>query len=233
MVDVERYRWRDGHSQIVAQPVVAYALGAAARGQHIDGYGAVGHGNGAEGCAMQGAHNGEEQQCASHQIACKEDEKQEKAHHEHLLARETVHHIAAEGAHEHGGDRVARKHQSNHILGGAKAFAQVERQQRGEQIEGEKQQEIGCHHLDEITVPQYVFRFACGCVHGVVAFFRFMYFYKSATLIIRWLNIDLMTYERGAGVFLDLAVHKIANARVACREHNHLVLLGASEHVVA
>ena len=45
---------------------------------------------------MKCPHNGEQQQGGGGQIACKEDEKQEEAPHQHLLAVEGIHQIAAE-----------------------------------------------------------------------------------------------------------------------------------------
>ena len=130
-VDEDADGGSDGHSQVVAQPVVADGLVAAARWQHVDGHGAVGHGQGPEGTAMQRSDNGEQQQGARRQITCKEDGKAGKAHHEHRLAREGVDHIAAERTEEQGSDGISRQHQSDDVFRGMKVLAQVERQQRG------------------------------------------------------------------------------------------------------
>ena len=60
-IDEEGKSGRYGHSQIVAQSVIANAFVASRGGQHIDGYGGIGHGDGSEGSSMQGADDGEKE----------------------------------------------------------------------------------------------------------------------------------------------------------------------------
>ena len=60
-IEEDADRGRDSHSQIVGHSVIADAFGTSAGGQHVDGNGRVGHGEGAKGAAMQCADDGEQQ----------------------------------------------------------------------------------------------------------------------------------------------------------------------------
>ena len=65
--------WGYRHGEVVAQAIETDAFVAAAGWQYVDGTGAVGHGDGSKGTAMQGAANGEHQDGAGGDVACKED----------------------------------------------------------------------------------------------------------------------------------------------------------------
>ena len=43
-IDEDTYGGCYGHSQVIAQPIIADAFGAARGGQYVDGYSSVGHG---------------------------------------------------------------------------------------------------------------------------------------------------------------------------------------------
>ena len=60
-IDEEGKGGRYGHSQIVAQSVIADTFVTSRGGQHIDGYGGIGYGDGSEGSSMQGADDGEKE----------------------------------------------------------------------------------------------------------------------------------------------------------------------------
>ena len=106
---------------------------------------------------MQRAHNGEEQERGSRQIAGKEDGKGRVTHHQHRLAWKRVDQIAAERSEQERRQRVTRQHQSYDVLRGAEMLFQIERQQRCEDVKSEKQRKIGCHHLTIVSVPKSVF----------------------------------------------------------------------------
>ena len=103
---------------------------------------------------MQRAHDGEHEQGRGCQIAGKEDGKGSEGYHEHRFAGKRVDHIAAERTYQQGCDGVARQYQSDDILSGAEVLAEVERQQRREHVEGEKQRKVGRHHLAIIPIPE-------------------------------------------------------------------------------
>ena len=105
---------------------------------------------------MQRAHNGEQQQGRGGQVAGKEDGKHAKRHHEHHFAGERIDYIAAERTKQQGGDGIARKHQSDHVLSGSEVLAQVERQQWCKHVKGKKQRKVGCHHLAVVPIPKLV-----------------------------------------------------------------------------
>ena len=148
----------EGHGQVVGQSVVAYSLVAARGGQHVDGYGGVGHGDGAEGSAVQRAHDGEQQEAGGGQVSGKEDGEGGVGHEEHRLAREGVDQIAAEGAEQECGEGVAREHQPDGVLRGAEGLVEIEGQQGGEQVEGEEERKVGGHHLAVVGVPEWFHR---------------------------------------------------------------------------
>ena len=158
-IDEDAHGGRNGRGDVVAQAVVANALVSSRRGQHVDGHGAVGHGCRAEGCAVDCADDGEKQQRGGQQIGAEAEEVEKQAQEQHFLAWKTVGKVAAEGSHHESRERVARQYESNHALRGAEILAQVERQQRREQIKGERQREVGCHHSPVVGVPESFLRF--------------------------------------------------------------------------
>ena len=74
-------------------------------------------------------------------------------------AKKTVYHIAAKWAHDKGCHGVAAQYDAYGVFGGSKSFAQIEGQERGEEIEGEVQQKVCCHHLDIIGIPEFLLLF--------------------------------------------------------------------------
>ena len=64
----------DGCGDVVADAIIADALGASRRRQHVDGHRAVGHRRSTEGSAVERPDDGEEQQRAGQQIAAETDE---------------------------------------------------------------------------------------------------------------------------------------------------------------
>ena len=105
---------------------------------------------------MQGANDAEEQQRSGRQISCKEDEKQEVAREQHLLAWERVDQKSTERACDERRHGVTAEHGTNHVLGRVEGVVQIEWQQRHQQVEGEEQQEVCRAYLDKISIPQFV-----------------------------------------------------------------------------
>ena len=145
-------------------------MATAARRQHVYGARAVGHGDGTERAAVQRAADGEHEYGAGGYVAGEAHEEGREARHEHFLARETVHHVAAERAHDECRHGVAAQHYAYNVLSRAERLAEVQRQQRREQVEGEVEQEVGGHDLHVLLVPKY---FLVGlCRHCSIALFR-------------------------------------------------------------
>ena len=161
VVQIDADGWSYCHGEVVAETIKSDAFVSPAGRQHVDGAGAVGYGDGSEGSAMQCSANGKHEDCACCYVSGKEDGKARKAQHEHFLARETVYHIAAKWAHDKGCHGVAAQYDAYGVFGGSKSFAQIEGQERGEEIEGEVQQKVCCHHLDVIGIPEFLFAVHC------------------------------------------------------------------------
>ena len=142
------------HRQVVTQPIVADAFRPPAGWQHVDSHRGVCHGKGTKGSAMKCPDNHEQQQCGCSQIAGKEDCKSAETDHQHRLSRKGVDDIAAEGTEQQGRDGIARQHEPYHVLRRPEVLAQIERQQRCQHVEGEKQREIRRHHLAIVSIPK-------------------------------------------------------------------------------
>ena len=155
LVDEDADGGRDSHSEVVGETVVADALGTAAGGQHVDGDSRVGDGQGAEGPAVEGADDGEQQKRGRGEIACKEDGEGAEADHQHRLAGEGVDDVTAKRSAQQSRDGVAREHEADHVLCCAEMLAQIERQQWREHIERKEQREVRRHHLTVVLVPQF------------------------------------------------------------------------------
>ena len=106
-VDEDADGGRNGHREVVAQPVVADTLSTTAGGQHVDGRRRVGHGKRAEGTTMKCTHNRKQQQGGSRQIASKEDGEGAEADHQYRAAGEGIDEITAEGTEEERRDGIA------------------------------------------------------------------------------------------------------------------------------
>ena len=145
------------HGEIVAQSVEANAFVAAAGRQDINGAGTVGNGYGAKRSAMQGSADGKHQDGAGSNVSCKEDGEGCQADHQYFLSRESVYHIAAEGADDEGCHSISAQYNADYILRCPEGLTQIEREQRGEKIEGEVEQEIGRHHLHIVSIPKFLF----------------------------------------------------------------------------
>ena len=154
IVEPDAHRRGYGHGEIVAQPVKPDALVATRSGQHVDGAGAVGHRHRAEGRAVERAANGEHENGASCDVASEAHEESRETQHEHLLAREAVDDVTAKGTHDERSHGVAAQHDAYHVFSGPKLLAEIQRQQRGEEIECKIKQEVGRHHLDVVGVPK-------------------------------------------------------------------------------
>lgn len=154
LIDPYACRGGDGHGQVVAQAVEAHPLVAARGGERVDSGCRVGNGGGAEGEAVERAHDGKHQQRACADIPRKTYEKEEKAAHKHLLAVETVDDKTAEWAHYQRRYHIARQHQADHVLRGAELLVEIYRQQGCQQIEGEEHHEIAGHGHAIVAVPQ-------------------------------------------------------------------------------
>ena len=153
-IDENADRRCDGRCDVVAQSVVADALIAPRRWQHVDGHCTVGDACRAEGCAVQRPDDGEKQQRRGQQIGSEAQKIDEQACEQHFFSWKTVGHVAAERSDEQCRERVARQHESNHILRSAEVLAEVERQQWRKQIEGKCHREIRRHHLPVVRVPE-------------------------------------------------------------------------------
>ena len=153
-IEIDGSHGGSGHRQVIGKAVVADALIAPRRRQHIDGHRGIGNGQRSEGGTVQCPHDGEEQQRRGSQITAEKEEEEEETHHQHPLAGEAVHQIAAERARQQGRQRVAAQHESHHILRGIKALHEIQRQQGCQQIEGEEQSEIRPHHATVVAVPK-------------------------------------------------------------------------------
>lgn len=103
---------------------------------------------------MERPDDGEEQQRASQQIAAEADEVEQQAHHQHPLPGEAVYDEPTEGPHQQRRQRIARQHQADHVLRRAECLAQIQRQQRCQQIKGERHREVRRHHLPVVAVPE-------------------------------------------------------------------------------
>lgn len=95
------------HSEVVAQSVIAYAFGAAARRQYVDCDSTVGYCECTEGTSVQRSHQCEEHKRACGEVSAEEKEEQKEAHHEHFLARKAVDNVSAERPEQQRRDRVA------------------------------------------------------------------------------------------------------------------------------
>ena len=166
-VEGDADRGRDGGGNVVAQPVIADALVAARGGQHVDGNGGIGHGARPERSAVESAHHGEERQSARQQIETVEYETQQHKENQHLLPVERIDDISAERPEQQRGHGIARQYQANDVFCRAEMLAQVDGEQRCEDVEGEEQRKVRYHHLDILFVPKSLFFRWC---HGV--FFR-------------------------------------------------------------
>ena len=143
-------------SEVVAQPVISYALAPARRGEHVYGHGACRHGSRPERRPVQGPEQREHGHAARHDIAEEQQAEEEVADHKHDLARIVVHHIAAEQPYYQGHDRISRKRHTYGVVACAEGVAKVQRQQRHDQGEREIQQEISRPHLKVVGIPQSV-----------------------------------------------------------------------------
>lgn len=137
LIDEDADGGSNGRGNVVADAIVADALRASRRGEHVDGHRAVRHRRGAEGSTVQRSDHSEEQQRTGQQIAPKADEIEQQAHHQHPFPWKAVHDETAEGPDEQGRQRIARQHQTYHVFCRTKGFAQIQRQQRCQQIESE------------------------------------------------------------------------------------------------
>ena len=156
-MEIDSDGWSNCHGKIVAQSVESDSFISPACRKNVDGAGAVGNRYGSERTSVQGSADGKHQDGAGCNIAGKEDGEGRETDHQNLLARKAVNHISAERTNDEGGNRIAAQHNSNHIFRGSKIFAQIEREQRCEQIEGEIQQKVGSHHLDVVCIPKFLF----------------------------------------------------------------------------
>ena len=103
---------------------------------------------------MKGPDDGEQKQGGGEDVAGKQDGEAGEAHHKHLLSWKGIDEVSAEGSEEHGHDGVARQHSPYHILGCPEMFAEVDGQERCEEVEGEKEREICYHHLAIVLIPK-------------------------------------------------------------------------------
>ena len=122
-------RRADGRGDVVRKAVVADTLGTARGVQYINGHRTVRDGRSPEGCAMQRADNGKQEERPCHQIARKEGGEQKVAHQQHRASREGIDEIAAKGANQKGRERIARQHKANHLLIGREGIGQVKGQE--------------------------------------------------------------------------------------------------------
>ena len=136
------------------QPVVSDAFRAAFGVEDIDGHRTAGHGRGAEGPSVERSDDGEEHQRSRDEVSGEEQREAEVADQQDLLAGEAVDDEAAERPHAQRRQGVAAQYDADHGLSGREGVAQVERQQRCQQIECKEQHEIGDPHLHVVAVPQ-------------------------------------------------------------------------------
>ena len=102
---------------------------------------------------MERSADGKHENCACCDVACKAHKESGETHHEHLLACKAVDHIAAERTHQKSCHGVAAQHNAYRVFGCAKLLAEIQWQQRREQVEGEIEQKVGGHHLYVVGVP--------------------------------------------------------------------------------
>ena len=153
-IEEDADRGRNSHSQIVGHAVVADAFGTPAGGQHVDGNGRVGHSEGTKGTTMQRADDGKQQERGGRQITSEEDGEGRVADQQHGLSWKGIDNKAAERAEQQRRQRIARQHQADDVLCRTEVLAEIERQQRREDIEGKEQRKIRRHHLAIIRVPE-------------------------------------------------------------------------------
>ena len=106
---------------------------------------------------MKGATNGKHEDGASGDITGKEDGKARQTEHEHLLAGETIDYISTEWSDDESCHGIAAQYDSNGILRCSESLAQIEWEQGSKKVEGKVQQEIGCHHLHIVCIPEFLF----------------------------------------------------------------------------
>ena len=154
VIDIDACRRGDSHGQVVAQPIEADSLIASRRGEHVNRHRAVGNRRRPERDTVDCAHDGEHQQRRRPYVAGETYEEGEEAEHQHLLTVETVYHKAAERPNKQRSHDIAREYEANHILFSLKLLVEINGQKRREEIKGEEKQEIACHHLDILPVPE-------------------------------------------------------------------------------
>ena len=103
---------------------------------------------------MEGADNSEHKQGAGADIAGKKDEENEETYRQHTLSVEAVDNKSTYRTDQQRGYNVAREHYAYRAFVGVKLVVEIYRQQRGEEIEGEKQKKIACHHLKILVIPK-------------------------------------------------------------------------------
>ena len=135
VIDHNAHRGRHCHRDIVAKSVKPNAFGAARGCKDVDGDSGICHSQSTKRSTVQRPYYRKHQHRARRQISAEEYEKQEETPHQNLLPRVRIHEEAAQRTGEDSRDGVARQDKPNHILGGSKCLAKVQRQQRRQQKE--------------------------------------------------------------------------------------------------
>ena len=159
---------------------------------------------------MQRAQHGKCQQAARQQISPCAQREQEVAHHQHHHARKTIHQIPAHKACQHRGDAVPRHHPADGVLICPELAAQVHREKRRHEHEGEEQQEIRHPGAGIVRCPQARNRLVLNAgIHGCLHLYA-PPFPRSITksAIVTWNHFNLrLQYIQDRADFVQTKTH--------------------------
>ena len=134
------------HGRVVGQAVIAESFPAPRRRHDVYHERVAADGHHAEGQSVDHAEDDEQREQAADHITEEDEREHGIRHYIQGLARESVEQVAGKRPYHERGYGVAAKYQADESLGKAVTLFQIERKQRDEQPESEKQQEIGCQN---------------------------------------------------------------------------------------
>ena len=112
---------------------------------------------------MQGPDYCKQDQRAGSQIASENKEVGQYAHYQDLLSVESVCDVTREGPCGKSQEDVAAQHEADGVFCGMESLAQIQREKGGDQVKGEEEAEVDCHHLGVVPVPEFLLCFHIGC----------------------------------------------------------------------